>query len=215
MPAADISAKVHDTPNAMALLPAALVTPSVKVLPIGEADLFGSPKHRALPYPLVATVAAATSWTDYNAADIRTLISTGDTCPDRGVSHETVVLKKGWDWALDGGHAHYTGFFRHPWGWPVPHISRTGDTGAVSALVADNDVSANDFECPLVSNWKQHETGTVFNIDPRVAGMLATKGGLKAVTLGSNHITDAGEKGIRDTLKFLDAAGIKHTGAGL
>jgi poly-gamma-glutamate synthesis protein (capsule biosynthesis protein) len=216
MPAAQITAKVHGTAKKLGLLPPGLVSPSVKVLPVGDADLFGSPTHRALAYPLTATTATATAWTAYDVDDVRTLISTGDTCPDRGVSHQTVVLGKGWNWALDGGYAHYTSIHPDPygWGWTVPSIVRNGDTGKVSALISDNDVSANDFECPMLTNWKQHETGTVFNIDPRVAKLLADKGGVKVVTLGSNHITDAHSAGIWDTLKYLDAAGIKHTGAG-
>jgi poly-gamma-glutamate synthesis protein (capsule biosynthesis protein) len=54
----------------------------------------------------------------------------------------------------------------------------------------------------------------VFNIDPSVAKLLATEGGLKVVTLGSNHITDARQTGVLQTIDYLDAAGIKHTGAG-
>jgi poly-gamma-glutamate capsule biosynthesis protein CapA/YwtB (metallophosphatase superfamily) len=97
----------------------------------------------------------------------------------------------------------------------VPLISRNGDTGKVSALISDNDVSANDFECPMVPDWTINTTGVKkFHIDPRVAAVLATEGGLKVVTLGSNHITDGGREGVRQTLDYLDAAGIKHTGAG-
>ena len=75
-------------------------------------------------------------------------------------------------------------------------------------------MSVNDFECPMVKDWTQHNTGMVFNVDPQFASLMATKGGLKAVTLGSNHITDAGLEGVRQTLDILDQAGIKHTGAG-
>ena len=221
LPAAQITAKIHGTAKIVGLLPPGLVSPSVKVLPIGDADLFGAPTHRTLAYPLQAQTATAADWTAYSAGDVRTLISTGDTCPDRGVSHQTVVLGKGWDWALDGGTAHYTGIhmdtaFDGPdgKGWPVPTIVRNGDRGKVSALISDNDISANDFECPMVTNWQQHETGTVFNIDPRVAKLLAGKGGLKVVTLGSNHITDAGQSGVLQTITYLDQAGMKHTGAG-
>ena len=67
----------------------------------------------------------------------------------------------------------------------------------------------------MVSTWKENTTGVkVFTIDPRVAKLLANQGGVKVVTLGSNHITDAGREGVRTTLAYLDAAGIKHTGAG-
>ena len=216
LPVTEIAAKVHDTAGLMALLPPGLVTPSVKVLAIGEADLFGGPNRRSAPYTLYGSVATPADWTVYSADDVRTLISTGDTCPDRGVSYMAVYLKKGWDWVLDGGTVHYRGTKPDPygWGWQVPIIARNGDGGQVAALISDNDVSANDFECPMLKDWVQHNDGKVFNIDPRVAPLLATSGGLKVVTLGSNHITDAGRAGILQTIDYLDAAGIKHTGAG-
>lgn len=216
MPAEQIAAKVHDTPGAMALLPPGLVTPSVKVISVDNADLFGGPKRRNLLYQLYATAVAPTAWTTYDQADVRTLISTGDTCPDTGVSYMAVGQGKGWDWVLDGGTVHYRGTKPDPlgWGWQVPIIARNGDSGTVAALISDNDVSANDFECPMIAKWKQHDNVMVFNVDPKVAKLLAGEGGLKVVTLGSNHITDQGQDGVLQTLAYLDAAGIKHTGAG-
>jgi poly-gamma-glutamate synthesis protein (capsule biosynthesis protein) len=191
------------------------VSPSVKVLALGGADLFGSPTHRAVAYPLQATVDGTTAWAAYDAADVRTVISTGDTCPDRGISHQAVFAGKGWDWTLGGGTAYYTGFHMSSYGWNVPDIARRGDSGAVAALISDNDVGVNDFECPMLATWKQHDTGTRFTIDPAVAGLLAIKGGVKTVTLGSNHIANGGVTGIRETLADLDRAGIAHTGAGM
>jgi poly-gamma-glutamate synthesis protein (capsule biosynthesis protein) len=220
-PAADIAAAVHAKAQTIGLLPPGLVSPSVKVLPIGQADLFGAPTHRALPYPLTAIVPTASPLTSYDVNDIRTLISTGDTCPDRGVSLMAVTNRKSWNWVLAGGSVRYTGSHMNTQysgpngkGWPVPTWRRTSTTNLVGPLISDNDVSANDFECPMVAKWTQHNTGRVFTIDPRVATLLAGKGGLKVVTLGSNHISDAGYTGIRSTIHYLDAAGIKHTGAG-
>ncbi len=214
VPLAQMTERVRATAGSIGLLPPGLVSASVKVLSIEGADLFGAPSKRSKPYPLYATSDAPGDWTAYSASDIRTLISTGDTCPDRGVSLMAVTNKKGWNWVLDGGAARYRGLKTSSWDWPVPIISRTGSAGQVSALISDNDISANDFECPMVADWKQHNTGMVFSIDPRVAPFLAQKGGLKVVTLGSNHITDGGRTGVIQTLQILDAAGIKHTGAG-
>jgi hypothetical protein len=208
--------------GALALLPPGLVAPQVKVLPIGEADLFGAPSHRALPYPLQAVAAPGIPGAAYDVADIRTLVSTGDTCPDRGFSHMAVTKKKGWDWTLAGGTATYNGFRLdtqysgpHGGGWLVPNI-RVGRTGGLlAALISDNDIGANDFECPVVDNWVQHDSGMIFTIDPRTVPLLAGKGGVSVVTLGSNHITNAGLDGVRQTIRYLDAAGIEHAGAGL
>jgi hypothetical protein len=214
VPLADITTKIHDTEGSLGLLPPGLVSASVKVLAIGSADLFGAPTKRVQQYPLYAQSEVASDWAEYSVDDIRTLISTGDTCPDRGVSYMAVTKNKGWNWVLDGGGARYRGFKTSDWDWPVPILSRTGASGQTAALMSDNDVSVNDFECPMISTWKQHNDGMVFSIDPRFAPLMAGKGGLKVVTLGSNHITDAGLEGVRETVDILDAAGIKHTGAG-
>jgi len=48
----------------------------------------------------------------------------------------------------------------------VPRIERNDDAGALSALLSDHDVAVNDFECPMVSNFRQHDEGTLFTIDP-------------------------------------------------
>ena len=215
VPLEQLVERVRGTAGSLGLLPPGMVVASVKVLSIDGADLFGAPSKRSKAYPLYAQSEVAGAWASYQRDDIRTLISTGDTCPDRGVSLMAVTNRKGWNWVLDGGAARYRGLKTSSWDWPVPILSRTGSAGQVSALISDNDVSVNDFECPMISTWTQHNTGMAFSIDPRVASLLADKGGLKAVTLGSNHITDAGLQGVRETLSNLDKAGIKHTGAGL
>ncbi len=220
--AAAIAKAVRAHHPRLGLLPAALVTPQVKVLRVGAADLFGSPTIRARPYPLVATVAATpAAWTGFDVADVRTLISTGDTCPDRGVSHQTNTLGKGWDWALAGGTAKYTGTHldrRYDGpngnGWPVVDAVRSGNAGAVKKLVSDAEITLNDFECPMTASFRQHDTGTVFSIDPRVAPFLA-RNGIDAVTLASNHITDQGTGALAQTLALFKKNGIKSFGAGM
>ncbi len=205
----------------LGLLPAALVTPAVKVLEVGGADLFGGPKVRAVAYPLEASAdSGPAAWTAFDPADVRTLISTGDTCPDRGVSLQTVVKGKGWDWALGGGTAKYTGVrmdtrFSGPAGkgWPVVQAKRTGNEGAVRALISDAEITLDDFECPMTKRWVHHPHGTVFSIDPKVAGMLA-RSGIDVVTLASNHLTDQGISALRETMQYFDDAGIEHFGAG-
>jgi hypothetical protein len=217
-----ITTAVRAAKPRLGLLPAALVTPRVKVLRVDGADLFGSPSIRALPYPLVATVAAPPAgWLAFDGADVRTLISTGDTCPDRGVSHQTNTLKKGWDWALGGGTATYTGIhmdrrFDGPdgKGWPVVDAVRSGNEGAVKKLISDAEITLNDFECPMTASFHQHDTGTIFSIDPEVAPFLA-RNGIDVVTLASNHITDQGVGALQETLDLFEENGIKAFGAGM
>lgn len=219
---AKIPAAVRARAPRLALLPAALVTPQVKVLRVGGADLFGAPSIRTRQYPLSGTaLAAPAAWTAFHEGDVRTLISTGDTCPDRGVSHQANTLGKGWAWVLDGGTATYTGThmdrrFDGPdgTGWPVVDAVRTGNTGAVRALVADAEITLDDFECPMTASFRQHDAGTVFSIDPQVASLLAGAG-VDVVTLASNHMTDQGTGALRETLDLFDANGIARFGAGM
>ncbi len=189
---AGVTTAVRSGRPRLGLLPPALVTPRVKVLRVAGADLFGPPSIRALDYPVVGRVRSMpASWAGFDVAEVRTLISTGDTCPDRGVSHQTNTLRKGWDWALDGGTARYTGThvdrrFDGPDGngWPVVDAVRSGNEGAVRTLISDAEITIDDFECPMTSSFRQHDTGTVFSIDPRVAPLLA-RAGVDVVTLAS------------------------------
>jgi hypothetical protein len=220
--AARIPKAVRSRAPRLALLPAALVTPRVKALRVGGADLFGPPSIRKKRYPLTAMAAAApAAWSAFDATNVRTLISTGDTCPDRGVSHQTNTLKKGWDWALAGGTARYTGLHmdrRYDGpdgkGWPVVDAVRSGHAGAVKALISDAEITLDDFECPMTASFRQHDSGTVFSIDPRVAPFLA-RNGIDVVTLASNHITDQGRAALQQTLTLFKKNGIKSFGAGM
>ncbi|MGZ6378553.1 MAG: CapA family protein [Candidatus Limnocylindrales bacterium] len=217
-----ITALVHGHAGVIGLLPPGLVSARVKVLRVGGADLFGPPSVRKLAYPLAAAAHdLPAAWTAYDVADIRTVDSTGDTCPDRGPAKAAIVQGRGWPWILNGGSARYTGLhmdtaFSGPTGngWPVVEAVRRGDTGKVRALISDADITVNDFECPMLAKFVYHSHGTVFNIDPKVAPLIAGAG-IDVVTLGSNHITDAGTSGVKQTLAYLDANKVKHTGAGL
>jgi poly-gamma-glutamate capsule biosynthesis protein CapA/YwtB (metallophosphatase superfamily) len=194
----------------------------VKVLRIGNADLFGAPRFRSKPYPVTArTAEIPAAWAGFDAAEVRTIISTGETCPDRGVSYWANTRKKGWDWVLDGGTVRYTGIgidrrFDGPDGngWPVVKAVRTGNAGAVRTLISDAELTIGDFECPMTSDFVQHDTGTVFSIDPKVAPLLA-RSGIDIVTLASNHITDQGVDALQETMDLLDDAGVRWFGAGM
>jgi poly-gamma-glutamate capsule biosynthesis protein CapA/YwtB (metallophosphatase superfamily) len=225
--AAAIPEAVDAAKGGLALLPAGLVDPRVKVLTVDGADLFGNRVVRAQAYPVTGHADAlprdlAGSATAYDAASIRSVVSTGDTCPDRAPSYWANVRGKGWDWTLKGGTARYVGVgvdrsFSGPTGngWPVVSAVRTGrDLGSVWRIIHDADLAVNDFECPLVSYFTQHDHGTYFTIDPKVAGLMA-RVGMDVASLASNHITDLGPDGIRQTLADLDRAGVKHAGAGM
>jgi hypothetical protein len=216
-----VAAEVRSTEGGLGLLPVGLVEPTVKALAVDGADLFGAVAARALPYPVTGLAPAyPTAWTAYEPDDVRTVVATGGTCPDRGVSLQAVVRGKGWDWTLAGGTARYTGVYMDTRfsgpdgrGWPVVKPKRTGNAGAVKALLTEADLTLNDFECPMVKGFRQHNEGTNFSIDPRVAGLLA-RHGVDVATLGSNHIGDQGRSGVTQTLDYFAEAGIRTVGAG-
>ncbi len=219
---AKVTTSVSAGKPALGLLPASLVTPDVKVLQLDGADLFGGPAVRAGVYPLAAAATpASAAWGRFDPGEVRTIVSAGETCPNRGVSRQAVSLGKGWDWTLAGGTAKYTGThldrrFSGPdgKGWPVVDAVRTGNGGAVAALIADAEITVADFECPMTASFSQDDTGTHFAVDPRVAPLLAQHG-VDVVTLASNHITDQGPAGLRRTLQLLRANRIKTVGAGM
>jgi poly-gamma-glutamate capsule biosynthesis protein CapA/YwtB (metallophosphatase superfamily) len=216
IPADQVTAQMDPASTKLALIPPALVTPRVKVIPVEGADLFGERPARSAAYPLVIPAPAAwpAAWTAWTGADVRVVVTTGVNCPDRGVSHQTVVLGRGWDWLLQGGTARYTGtHWDSRYGWTVVDAVRTGHAGAVVDLIRNADVAVSDFECSMTPNFVQHDSGTVFSIDPRVAPLMA-KAGFDVATIAADHNTNAGLAAVGRTVDLFRANGIQSTGGG-
>lgn len=222
VPAGQIVDRLRAEPTAIALLPPGLVEPATKVLPVDGADLFGGPKARGLPYPITGTaIGLPTDWTDYDPDRVRTLISLGDSCPDRGVAFQAITLGKGWDWVFDGGRAQYLRVYPNPAppgqvgnGYLIVDAVSDGDPGAVARLVSDADVTLDDFECPVVKTFTVND-GVVFSIDPRVLPRLRDTYGVDVATLAANHLFDRGTSGFLETLDQFASARIPRTGAGV
>lgn len=218
---AEIKARLQAKPTMIALLPAGLVEPRTKVLPVDGADLFGSPVARARPYPVqVSGIGFDQADSAYDPKDIRTLISLGDSCPDRGVAYQAITKGKGWSWVMGGGTAQYTRVYPNPVGaglvgagYNIVDAVRTGNQGAVARLASGADITVDDFECPVVDNWRVN-TGVVFSIDPRAVTALRKILGVDIATLAANHLSDQGARGVLSTLDKFDANGIAHVGAG-
>lgn len=227
-----IPTALEKTLTTIALLPPGLVGPTTKVLPLGGdgpyglggADLFGSAEARSKPYPIVGQSATLDpSWTAYDASKVWTLVSLGDTCPDRGVAYAAITQGLGWPWVLDGGTAKYQRIYTNPtapdtpgYGQLVVAAQPSGHTGAVARLSAGADVTIDDFECPIVDHWRPNlGTVRVFTVDPRLIPLLRTTLGIDVAYLASNHLTDAGVTGIRSTLHYLNASGIAPSGLGM
>jgi poly-gamma-glutamate capsule biosynthesis protein CapA/YwtB (metallophosphatase superfamily) len=215
-----IAGRIRSSSTALALLPPALVTPAVRVVPIatasGAADLFGETPARQIPYPLAVAPPAGwpPAWTAYDPVDVRVVLTTGVNCPDRGVSYQTNVLKKGWDWLLQAGTARYTGRHWDPaLGWWVVDAVRTDHAGAVWSLVRNADVAVSDFECSMTSHFTQHDSGTVFSIDPKVAPLMA-RAGFDVATIAADHNTNPGVGAVVETVNLFRANGIQAVGGG-
>ena len=208
-------------PKRIALLPPGLVEPQTKVLPVDGHDLFGGPAARADPYPVMGrTTKMPAAWVTYSSADVRTIVSLGDSCPDRGVAHQAITLKKGWAWVFAGGRVHYVRIRPNPTpprtvgsGFNIVDAVPADDPGAVARLVSDADITLDDFECPVVHNWTVNG-GLSFSIDPAVLPHMKNDFGIDVVTLAENHVFDRGTPGFLETLQQFDTAGILRAGAG-
>ncbi|MDH4335224.1 MAG: CapA family protein [Chloroflexota bacterium] len=219
--ATEIAAALRADSTRVALLPPGLVEPATKVLPVDGADLFGGPAARAAEYPAVGlTTVLPPGWTTYEPAEIRTLISLGDSCPDRGVAYQAITLGKGWDWVFGGGRARYLRVYPNPvpldqvgGGYNIVDAEASGDPGAVARLVSSADITLDDFECPVVDDWRVNG-GVVFSIDPAVLPQLRDTYGVDVVTLAANHLFDRGTRGFLETLEQFAGAGIPRAGAG-
>ncbi len=215
-PANTIPSRLHTSTRTLALIPPGLVTPAVRVVPIGKADLFGDRMARAPGYPLVVPAPSdwPAAWTAYDPANVRVVVTTGVNCPDRGVSYQTNVLGRGWDWLLEAGTARYEGRHWDPrFGWWVVDPVRTGHAGALADLIRNADIATSDFECSMTRNFVQHNHGTVFSIDPRVAPLMA-KAGFDVATIAADHNTNVGLQPVVETVNLFRANGIRSVGGG-
>jgi len=116
-----IAALLRQQPSDVALLPAGLVEPATRTLPVDGkgpfglfgADLFGDPSMRDLPYPITGRATPGTNldaaWAAYDPATVWTMSSVGGVCSDRGAAWQALELRKGWGWLFDGGTARYAG----------------------------------------------------------------------------------------------------------
>lgn len=216
VPADQVTAALGPGTTQLALIPPALVTPRVKAVALDGADLFGEKPARTGPYPLVVATPAAwpAAWSRWNGSDVRVIVTSGVNCPDRGVSHQTNILGRGWDWLAAGGTARYTGTHWDPrFGWTVVDAVRSGNAGAARNLIRNADVAVSDFECAMTRSFVQHDSGTVFSIDPRAAPAMA-KMGFDVATIAADHTTNAGLGPVGETVDLFLASGIQPTGGG-
>ena len=82
--------------------------------------------------------------------------------------------------------------------------------------LAQADLRIVNLECALTSHvqpWTRTEKMFHFRADPKAVRVLQAAR-IDACALANNHILDYEERGLFDTMHVLDAAGIRHAGAG-
>jgi len=91
--------------------------------------------------------------------------------------------------------------------------SRTGNKGVVRDVIEGADIAIANFENPAPTRWRWHTSKTVFTADPTLIDGLVDAG-LDYVSIANNHIADAGNDGILQTIANLKKRGLKYSGAG-
>jgi len=89
--------------------------------------------------------------------------------------------------------------------------------GTALPVLRDADAVFANLECAITPHrvpWTRTRKVFHFGADPAAVYVLGAAG-MSCVSLANNHILDFEEAGLRDTLRLLDEAGIRHTGAGL
>ena len=111
---------------------------------------------------------------------VRTLIATGDVIPAR---YTDVIIRQHSDDFL------YT-------------------VAATKQITASGDLTVINLEAPLVEGCPYHDSGLLFCGRPGFVSAL-TAAGVDVVTLENNHIANYGQDGVDETMRHLEAAGIR------
>ena len=199
----------------LAFLRADAVTPAVRALAWGGKTLFGVDRVRALTdWRLRATLPTEPAGEGFDPATTWTMFAGGDILLDRGVYQTVRINGKGVDFPFDGGTAEITGHTCcSSFGWEVPTTRRTGGEGAMRHLISKADIAVANFENPAPNVSSYHTSGMRFTADPRLLPGLV-KAGIDYVSIANNHIGDAGDLGILQTIANLKKRGLKFSGAG-
>jgi len=200
----------------LGFLRASDVTPAVRALAWGDRSLFGVDRVRtSADWTLSARLPARDGEVAFDAAATWTLFAGGDILLDRGVYQTLRVNGKGADFPFDGGTAEITSRCKDcsPLGWDLPRTRRTGNAGAVRKVIEGADIAMANFENPAPNRWRWHTSKTVFTADPTLIDGLVDAG-LDYVSIANNHIGDAGDNGILQTIANLKKRGLKFSGAG-
>lgn len=206
---------VSRTPGALGLVPWDEVGPGVKVLSVDGESLLDPDATGHAGYPLKPKGASVP-----DRPELRRVVVAGDVVLDRGQNYTVIQRGMGLDFPLDGGYAAVTGRTPEPSYYSETGVIhqftavRTGGAGAVRRYLTSADLTLANFENPVVKDAVWHPDATTFTGDLRLMPLL-DEAGIDGVTLGNNHVLDAGTTGLKETLGHLEDAGIAHAGAGM
>ncbi|HYH97633.1 CapA family protein, partial [Hyalangium sp.] len=85
--------------------------------------------------------------------------------------------------------------------------------GPIADVLRSADVAVVNLETPVTDNKKAVARELLFNAPSAMVRALAAAG-VKVVSTGNNHARDQHLKGMVETLRHLDDAGIQHVGTG-
>jgi hypothetical protein len=206
---------VSETPGALGLVPWDEVGPRVKALSVNGESLLDPDSDGAENYPLKPE-----DGTVPDPEKLRRMVVGGDIVLDRGQYYMVIRRGMGIDFPLDGGYAAVTSRVSEQSAYSETGIihqftaERTGGAGAVRKYLSGADLTLANFENPVIRDSVYHPDATTFTGDLRLMPEL-DQAGIDGVTLGNNHILDAGTTGLDETMGHLDDAGIAHAGAGM
>ena len=205
---------VSRTPGALGLVPWDEVGPRVKALAVDGESLLDPEAVVSEGYPLGSEGATVPDHTG-----LRRVVVGGDVVLDRGQNYAVIQRGLGLDFPLGGGYAAITGRVAVPSYYSETGVihrftaERRGGAGAVREYLSGADLTLANLENPVVRSAVYHPEATTFTGDLRLMPVLE-QAGIDGVTLGNNHILDAGAAGLLETLGHLEDAGIAHAGAG-
>jgi hypothetical protein len=82
----------------------------------------------------------------------------------------------------------------------------------VAGHLAAVDVAFANLECPLAATGSHDPAHAIFRADPAAVEVLL-EGSFDILSLANNHVLDAGQAALLETIDHLEAAGLRYVGA--
>jgi Bacterial capsule synthesis protein PGA_cap len=206
---------VSRNPGELGLVPWDEINPRVKALAVDGESLLKPGETNPDSYPLRLEFTSVP-----DSEQLRQIVVAGDVVMDRGMPYAVFEEGRGIDFPLDGGYAAITGRTLVPNPYSESNLvhqfeaERRGGAGVVREYLRSADLTLANLENPVIEDAVYHPEDPTFHGDLRLLPILE-KASIDGVTLGNNHILDAGVLGLEETLAHLKDANISSVGAGM